>query len=78
MTRNILTGVILLIFLIQSCREEYYPEIDKYENILVVDGMITNEPGPYEIRLSQSSPINRPELIPFGDAQVIVVDNSGR
>lgn len=77
MTRNILTGIMLLVVIIQSCREEYYPQIEKYEDILVVDGLITNEPGPYEIRLSQSSPISRPELIPYAGAQVMVVDNLG-
>jgi hypothetical protein len=77
MIRYILISLIVLSFIWHSCREEYFLEIDKYENILVVDGTITNEPGPYEVRLSLSSPVNRPELKPFVGAQVIVMDNLG-
>jgi hypothetical protein len=77
MIKRILISLFCLIFLLHSCREEYFADIDKYEDILVVDGTITNQPGPYEIRLSKSSPINRPELKPFAGAQVTVLDNLG-
>jgi len=69
--------MIFLSFLWQSCREEYFAKIEKYEDILVVDGTITNQPGPYEVRLSLSSPINKPDLKPFAGAQVTVIDDLG-
>lgn len=69
--------LLIIIIALQSCREEYFPEIDKYEDILVVDGSITNEPGPYEICLSLSSPVDRPDLKPLTGAFVIVMDDLG-
>ncbi len=69
-------GVIQFVWL-SSCVEAYWPEIDKYENKLVVDGEITNEPGPYIIRLSRSSPVTEPEFIPFTSCEVIISDNLG-
>ena len=50
-------------------RKKYWPELDKYEDVLVVDGMITNKPGPYTIRLSISAPIDSAEFIPYPDCQ---------
>jgi len=70
-------GILVLIGILNSCVDEYFPEIDKYENLLVVDGTITNKPGPYEIRLSFSSSVQRPEFLPYTHAQVIAEDNEG-
>jgi len=72
--KNIL---ILSIFLLISCREEYYPDLDNYENALVVEGMITAEPGPYLIKLSMSSLITKVEFTPFSNAEVKIFDNLG-
>ena len=72
--RNIL---ILCVFVCTSCVEVYFPDIEKYENVLVVDGMITNEPGPYTIKLSISSPINNSEYTPYPNAEVIIFDDIG-
>ena len=61
---------------LSSCVEEYWPEVDKYENLLVVDGGITNQPGPYIIKISKSSPIDSAVYMPFqGCVLTIVADN---
>ena len=61
-----------------ACEERYFPAIDsKYENVLVVDGMITNAPGPYTIKLSSSVPVNSYDIIPMSGFQVIVSDDAG-
>ena len=60
-----------------SCREEFMPDVEKYDNLLVVDGMITNEPGPYTIRLSRSSNVNKPDYNPLPDCQVILHEKAG-
>ena len=73
---NLFLVFFLLVFLF-SCKEAYWPELDKYENVLVVDGLITNEPGPYTIRLSFSSPIDSAQFIPYTNCQLIILDNSG-
>ncbi len=67
----------LAFFQLHSCKEKYWPELDKYEDVLVVDGMITNKPGPYTVRLSVSAPIDSAELIPFTDCQLIISDDIG-
>jgi hypothetical protein len=47
-----------LVFLMQGCREPFDPPIDRYENVLVVDGLITDREGPHEVRLSRTFPFN--------------------
>lgn len=69
--------LLALLVLLQGCIDEYWPELDTSESILVIDGCITNEPGPYEVRLSIASAISRPEIRPYSGAQVIVMDNTG-
>jgi hypothetical protein len=67
----------LIIISIHSCKEKYWPELDKYEDVLVVDGMITNEPGPYTIKLSLSAPLDSAEVIPYPNCQLVISDNVG-
>ncbi len=43
--------IVLLLALLQfgwlsSCIDEYQPEVNKYENLIVFDGGITNKHGP--------------------------------
>lgn len=64
--------------LLNSCVEKYWPDLgDKYEKILVVDGMISNQPGPYTIRLSYSSQVRYIESLPVKRCAVIISDNFG-
>jgi len=77
MIRSSIIFFLIISFITHSCRDEYFPEIDKYENILTVDGTISSDPGPYEVRLSLSSPVYKPELKPYSGAQVIVTDDLG-
>jgi len=67
----------LFLIVVSSCVDEYWPEMEKYENLLVVDGMITNEPGPYTITLSRSSNVNNPDFEPITGCQIIVIDDLG-
>ena len=60
-----------------SCIDEYWPELDKYENLLVVDGYISNEPGPYEVKLSLSSKVDQLTTNPVPNATVIIMDDQG-
>jgi hypothetical protein len=72
---NIIAGLIIL--LCGTCSEPYTPEISKYENMLVVDGIITDEPGPYTVRLSRSYRYNETEGLPEQNAIVLIKDNLG-
>jgi hypothetical protein len=69
--------LILLIMVINSCVEEYWPDLDKYENILVVDGTISNDEGPYTVNISVSTTIENPKQIPYPGCEVIISDNTG-
>ncbi len=70
----------LLYFMVvfSSCEEPYWPELgNKYEDLLVVEGRITNQPGPYTIRLSHSTTLLYPKYFPLSDYEVIIMDDAG-
>ena len=69
------TILALMMIGMTCCVEEYIPEIDNYENLLVVDGMITSGEGPYEIKLSRSAGLQNPEVTPVENAIVILRDD---
>lgn len=78
--RRKLFFIFLLFFLtaiLNSCVERYRPLIDKYDNLLVIDGNITNLPGPYTVRLSRSAPLHNLEFIPVTDCELTISDNTG-
>lgn len=63
--------------LFSSCIEQYKPDISKYEEILVVDGKLTNLPGPYTVRLSKSYKFEENKGLPVSGAQLEIIDNTG-
>ena len=52
--RKLTIVIALEIVFILGCIEPYEPHIADYENLLVIDAMITNQEGPYTIRLNRS------------------------
>jgi len=67
-----------MLILMASCVKEYWPDIDGgSDNLLVVDGKITNAPGPYTVKLSRSSPVQQPAFIPVTNATLIILDDKG-
>ena len=70
--------LLVLLVLVFSCVEEYWPELDpKYEDVLVVDGMITNELPPYYIKLSLATSVENPEFTPLQGCFVKILDDDG-
>ncbi len=70
--------ILALFGLWSSCIESFVPDIVKYEDALVVDGNISDAPGPYTIRLSKSVRLKeRPLLIPYPDCEVKITDDLG-
>ena len=61
-----------------SCTEKFYPEINSATSILVVDGIITNKSGPYEVRLFRTVDlISIDTLNPETGAIIILNDDLG-
>ena len=78
--RNITVLLLILIlgWALTGCIEEYWPELGiKYENVLVVDGMITSDAGPYTVRLSRSSAVSDAAYLPFTECEVSIQDDRG-
>ncbi len=66
----------LLIFAI-SCLDPFYPGIDDYLDLPVVEGYISDGPGPYTVKLSRTVSMEDPEINPIRNATVIIADESG-
>jgi len=66
-------------FCLNSCIEDFTPDIENDTGLLVVEGLITDAPGPYEVRLSRSAPLETFELIvePEAGARVSIIDGDG-
>ena len=74
--RRLLVNISLLSVLLSiGCIEKFDFEFDDSLEYLVVDGMVTNEPGPYQIRLSYTS-TGQPRFVT--GATVSIRDNIGR
>jgi hypothetical protein len=67
----------IFILLVADCTQPFTPEISKYNNVLVIDGLVTNMPGPYEVRLSRSFPYDADTSEKVTRATVRVVDDLG-
>lgn len=65
-----------MFLIFSACVDEYWPEMDKYENLLVVDGLLTNGDELGIVRLSVSSSINDQELIPLSNAELYITDEN--
>ncbi|KPL16305.1 MAG: hypothetical protein AMS26_05130 [Bacteroides sp. SM23_62] len=75
-------GIMMLLF--DRCVEPYMPELDENDavNLLVVEGMITDETGPFGIRLSSTIPVYDYRNIlensrPVNGAEVQIIDDEG-
>lgn len=73
-------GFLILLFFVlaSSCVEEYWPDINSSNTqMLVVDGKISNFPGPYTIKLSYSSALADTNFLAVTSARVTILDDEG-
>ncbi|MCB0805970.1 MAG: DUF4249 domain-containing protein [Bacteroidales bacterium] len=72
----VFTGI--LIVLVTSCEDPYWPELDNsYQNLLTVEGMITNGNGPFEVKLSNSTGFENAVYSPLPGCTVFILDENG-
>ncbi|MEO6902477.1 MAG: DUF4249 domain-containing protein [Bacteroidia bacterium] len=78
------TKVYLVVFLfiticvLPACVKDFQPTTKSYDELLVVDGNITNEKGPYTINLSKSTKITQfSSSKPYSKCRVEIMDNVG-
>ncbi|MCB0652295.1 MAG: DUF4249 domain-containing protein [Saprospiraceae bacterium] len=69
--------LLVLASVLSACVEEFQPKLDEFDNLLVVDGEITNEEGPYTIKLSVSSGLEIISPEPVTGATVAIVEENG-
>jgi len=80
-------SITIISILMAACVTPYYPNITKYENLLVVDGQITNLKGPYIVKLARTAKVTGGKVAvgATGDqnenqvtgAQIKIIDNTG-
>lgn len=70
-------SLVLLLSTLSECVDPYYPHLENYGSLLVVEGLITNQNRHYEVKLSRTvlSQDKKPEAV--SDASVSITDNEG-
>ncbi|ASW73972.1 hypothetical protein IQ37_18405 [Chryseobacterium piperi] len=71
--------IILSLFLLVSCEKEIDLDLADQSGNIVIEGNITDQPGPYIVRITKSVAFTQNNQYPaVTDAQVIVSDNTGQ
>ena len=73
---NIILISLVTAVLLGGCVEPYTPEIKESQDLLIVEGLLTDQPGYQYVYISRTSPFNDPRQYPVSDCQVRVVDES--
>lgn len=68
----------LFLLLLNSCIAQFIPEFNEIQELIVVEGLITDQPGPNTIKLSKSLPMGRKsDAKPLGGCIVKISDDQG-
>lgn len=77
MKKKLYNIICILYLLLTSCEEIYRPSLDNTENILVVEGLITNENKSHKIYLSRTKTFNATTNQPESEAIIYVTNTKG-
>jgi len=69
--------LLVLALVFSTCIDPYTPVLKGYESLLVVEGLVTDEAVPYEVRLSRSIPNEDSVPEKITDATVYISDETG-
>jgi len=75
--KPVLPLLLFILIPVSGCIERFYPDIKDYENMLVVEGSITQEHKPYQFYLSHSFPFDDYRAEKESGAIVEIEDNDG-
>jgi hypothetical protein len=68
----------IILFSYTSCVDSFVPEIERYDELMVVDGVITDAFGPYTIKLSKTAKVQGgAKSIPYPKCKVHIEDDLG-
>jgi len=70
-------GLLMLPVLFSHCVSDFNPPSQGYENLLVVDALLTDDKESMKVTLSRSFPIDTNQFIPENGAAVQIVTGSG-
>ena len=71
------SAIFCIAIFLRGCVTPYEPKIDKYDNLLVVEGILTNFAGSCKVKLTHTYPYNRKNPLPETGAVVTVMDDIG-
>lgn len=75
--RKYTIALFCIVIIMQGCIYEYFPKAGKYENFLVVYGLITTDKGPHEITIYKTRKIFEDSYDSVGHAIVSLSDDAG-
>lgn len=67
----------MILTLCFSCIEPYEPKLEESQELVVISGMITDQPGLQTVSISRSAPYRYPEFQPLEQCIVTVCDQEG-
>lgn len=70
--------LILLVVAVSSCIDPFNPQIEENQEVLVINGFITDRSGPHQVVISRSTPYNDPSYVPVSGCVVTVEDETGQ
>lgn len=78
MRRLLYIPLLALLFFSGGCVKQFQPEISEKEDLLVVEGLITDQPDIFTIRLSKAKPLwRKSQAVPVTKSTVWITDDLG-
>jgi hypothetical protein len=71
-------GYLFLLLVLLACVKPYYPTIDKYERVIVIDGTLTDDGTPPLVNISYSSNVKGAKIEKVAGAVVSIVTSDGQ
>jgi hypothetical protein len=69
--------ILLFMLVLASCIDPFEPLIEERQEVMVIEGVITDQPGIHQVKVSRSTPYNDPSFMPVQGCVVTVEDEQG-